>query len=44
MFQKFQTISSFGRNIYNGTITTANEEVNKDQGDLLVEILVLRNK
>ena len=39
-FQNFLTINTFGRDIYNGTITL--KEADKDQSDKLVEIL--RNK
>ena len=41
-FQKFQTISSFGKNFYNGAITT--KEANEDQGDLMVEIFNFRKQ
>ena len=41
-FQNFQTISTFGRDIYNGKITT--EEADEDQRDLLVEILNFKKK
>ena len=34
-FQNFRTISTFGRDIYNGTITK--KEADEDQSDLLVE-------
>ena len=42
IFQNFRTISTFGRDIYNRTITI--EETDEDQIDLLVEILNFRKK
>ena len=36
-YKNFQTISTFGRNIYNGTITK--KEADEDQSDFLVENL-----
>ena len=39
-FQNFRTINTFGREIYNGTITI--KEADNDQRDLLVEILNFR--
>ena len=41
-FQNFWTRSTFGRDIYNGTITK--EDVEEDQSDLLFEILSFRKK
>ena len=41
-FQNFRTISTFGRDIYNGTITT--KEADNNQSDLLVEILNFRKQ
>ena len=41
-FQNFRTTNTFGRDIYNGTITL--KEANEDQIDLLVEILNFREK
>ena len=38
----FETISTFGRDIYNSKITT--EEPDEDQRDLLVEILNFKKK
>ena len=41
-FENFRKISTFGRDIYNGKITL--KEANKDQSDLLVEILNFRKQ
>ena len=41
-FQNFRTINTFGRDIYNGTITL--KQADKDQSDLLVEILNFRRQ
>ena len=41
-FQNFQTIKTFGRDIYNGKITL--EEANEDQANLLVEIMNFKKK
>ena len=41
-FQNFQTINTFGRDTYNGTITL--KVSYKDQSDLLVEILNFRKQ
>ena len=41
-FRNFQTISTFAREIYNGTITL--KKADKYQGDLLVEILSFRKQ
>ena len=41
-FQNFRTINSFGRDIYNATITM--KEANIDQSGLLVEILIFRKQ
>ena len=41
-FQNFRTISTFGKDIYDGTITI--KEVNEDQIDLSVEILNFRKQ
>ena len=41
-FQTFRGISTFGRNIYSGTITK--EKFDKDQSDLLFEILNFKKK
>ena len=41
-FQNFQAINTFGRDIYNSTITL--KEADKDQSDLLVEILNFRKQ
>ena len=41
-FENFRKISTFGRDIYNGKITL--KEANKDQSDLLVEILNFRKE
>ena len=41
-FQNFRTISTFGRYIYKGNITT--EETDEDQKDLLVENLNFKKK
>ena len=41
-FQNFRTINSFGRDIYNATITM--KEANIDQNDLLVETLIFRKQ
>ena len=42
IFQNFWTIVTFGRDIYNGTITK--KEADEDQDDLLVEILNFRKQ
>ena len=36
-FQNFQTITTFGRDIYDGTINT--KEADEEEGDLLVEMV-----
>ena len=36
-FKNFRTVGTFGRDIYNGTITL--KQADSDQADLLVEIL-----
>ena len=41
-FQNFQTISTFGRDIYNGKVTT--EKAEEDQSDLLFGILNFKKK
>ena len=41
-FKNFQTIKTFGRDIYEGNITL--EKANKYQSDLLVEIMNFREK
>ena len=41
-FKNFRTINTFGRDIYNGTFTL--EDTDKDQSDLLVEIMNLKSK
>ena len=41
-FQNFSAISTFGRDIYNGTITK--KEADEDQSDLSVEILNFRKQ
>ena len=41
-FQNFRTINTFGRDIYNGTITL--KKADKDQSDLLVEMLNFRKQ
>ena len=41
-FQNFQTIRTFGRDIYNGEITL--NEANEDQTSLLTEIINFKNK
>ena len=41
-FQNFQTIRTFGRDIYNGEITL--KEADKDQANLLVEIMNFKKK
>ena len=41
-FQNFQTIRTFGRDIYNGEITI--NEANEDQTSLLAEIINFKNK
>ena len=41
-FQNFQTIRTFGRDIYNGEITL--NEANEDQASLLTEIINFKNK
>ena len=41
-FQNFQTITTFGRDIYDGTINT--KEADEEEGDLLVEMLIFRRK
>ena len=41
-FQNFQTIKTFGRDIYNGKITL--KEAHEDQVNLLVEIMNFNNK
>ena len=41
-FQNFQTIRTFGRDIYNGEITL--KEADEDQANLLVEIMNFKKK
>ena len=42
IFENFQTIKTFGRDINNGKITL--KEVDEDQSNLLVEIINFKNK
>ena len=41
-FQNFRAINTFGRDIYNVTITT--KEADSDQSDLLVKVLNFRKQ
>ena len=41
-FENVRTKNTFGRDIYNGTITL--KEADKDQSNLLVEIIIFKSK
>ena len=41
-FKRFQTIKTFGRDIYNGEITL--KEADNDQSNLLVKIMIFKKK
>ena len=42
LFKNFQTIKTFGRDIYNGDITL--KQADEDQNNLLIEIINFKNK
>ena len=42
IFKNFRTINTFGRDIYNGTITLKGAD--KDQSSLLIEVMNFKSK